>query len=159
MTTFFGWQMMKNQFSRFSGSSCAGFTLMELMVTVAIIGILAAVALPAYRDYVIRGKIPQATNNLASMRVKLEQHFQDNRTYEGACAVNTVAPLPTPDDFTYTCPTLTATTFTIVATGTESMDGFIYTIDQSNTKTTTAVPSDWGNPPITCWVVKKGGVC
>ncbi len=151
---------MKNQCFCFQKSVSTGFTLIELMVTIAIVSILAAVALPSYSDYVIRGRIPQATNNLASMRVKLEQYFQDNRTYVGACADGTVAPpLPASDDFTYTCPTLTATTYTVQAAGTGKMNGFTYTIDQANTKTTTAVPTGWGTAPIACWVVKKGGAC
>jgi type IV pilus assembly protein PilE len=136
-----------------------GFTLIELMVTVAIIAILASIALPTYSDYVMRGRIPQATNNLASMGAKLEQYFQDNRTYVGACAANTVAPLPAADDFTYTCPTLTANAFTVVATGGGVMSGFTYSIDQHNAKSTTAVPTGWGTVPVSCWVVRKGGGC
>ena len=150
---------MSHPFFRFQRSSGTGFTLIELMVTVAVVAILAAIALPAYTDYVIRGRIPQATNNLAGMRVKLEQYFQDNRTYVGACASGTVAELPASDDFTYTCPTLTATAYTVQAAGTGTMNGFTYTIDQDNTKTTTAVPSGWGTAPIACWVLNKGGAC
>jgi len=138
-----------------------GITLLELMIAVAIAGILAAVAIPSYRDYSIRGRIPQATNALAALRVQLEQHYQDNRTYVGACVANTVAPLPSSDDFTYSCPTLTDTTFTAQATGvtTGPMNGFTYTIDQSNNRRTTAVPSGWGTATINCWVTKKGGIC
>ncbi|WP_292935266.1 type IV pilin protein [Noviherbaspirillum sp.] len=137
----------------------AGFTLIELMVTVSIIAILAAIAVPSYHNYVISGKIPQATSNLASMRVKLEQFYQDKAKYTGACVAGTVAPLPTSDNFTYACTTLTDTTFTVTATGTGPMSGFTYTIDQANNKTTTAVPSGWGTAPVSCWVVKKGGGC
>lgn len=139
----------------------SGFTLLEMMVTVAIIGILAAVAIPSYRDYTIRGKIPQATNTLATLRVQLEQYYQDNRTYVGACAANTVAPLPASDDFTYSCPTLTDTAFTVQAAGVSSkaMNGFTYTIDQSNSRRTTSLPSGWGTAPVECWVTKKGGAC
>lgn len=143
------------------GYKQSGFTLLEMMVTVAIIGILAAVAIPSYRDYTIRGKIPQATNTLATLRVQLEQYYQDNRTYVGACAANTVAPLPASDDFTYSCPTLTDTTFTVQAAGVSSkaMNGFTYTIDQSNSRRTTSLPSGWGTAPVECWVTKKGGAC
>lgn len=139
----------------------SGFTLIEVMVTVAIIAILAAVAMPAYQDYVTRGRIPQATNNLATLRVQLEQYYQDNRTYVGACADNTVAPRPPADDFQYTCPTLTATTFTAQAEGvsTGPMNGFTFTIDQSNTRRTTNLPSGWGSFPVNCWVTKKDGSC
>jgi type IV pilus assembly protein PilE len=147
-----------NQQNVFGGRQ-AGVTLIELMVAVAIVAILAAVALPVYTDYIMRGRIPQATNNLASMRVKLEQYFQDNRTYVGACVAGTIAPLPPADDFTYTCPTLTASTFTVQAVGSGSMAGFTYTLDESNNKKTTAVPTGWGTAPVDCWVRAKGGVC
>lgn len=142
-----------------AASRHTGFTLIELMVTVVIAAILAAVAMPAYTDYVKRGRISQATNNLSSMRVKLEQFYQDNRTFEGACQDGTVASLPQADDFTYSCPTLTGSAYTIQATGVGSMTGFTYTINQENKKVTTAVPSGWGTAPIECWVVKKAGAC
>ncbi len=58
-----------------------GFTLIELLVVVAIIAILASVAMPLYTDYVIRSKTSEATSTLATMRVQMEQSFQDNRTY------------------------------------------------------------------------------
>jgi type IV pilus assembly protein PilE len=92
----------------------------------------------------------------------MEQFYQDNRTYVGACASGTVAPLPTANDFTFSCPALnlTANTFRAVATGTGSMNGFIYTIDESNNRATTGVPdSSWGTTPASCWIVRKGGGC
>ena len=139
-----------------------GFTLIELMVTVAIIGILASIAVPAYTDYVTRGKLAEASSELATMRVKLEQFFQDNRTYSGACVANTVATLPAGKYFTYACSNLTASTFTVTAPGVtaEGAGGFSYSIDQDNTKTTASVPTGWSLPsPNTCWVTKKGGGC
>ena len=54
-----------------------GFTLIELMITVAIIAILAAVALPAYSTYVTRARITDAVKGLSEMRLKMEQYFQD----------------------------------------------------------------------------------
>jgi len=140
-----------------------GFSLIELMVTVAIIGILAAVAMPAYTDYVMRGKVTEAVAMLSDMRVKLEQYFQDNRTYVGACASGTVAPLPSSTAvkyFSYTCPTLTATTYTVQAEGVaaQGMGGFTYTIDQSNAKATTSVPTGWV-AATTCWTLRKDGSC
>ena len=63
-----------------------GFTAIELMVVVAIVGILAAIALPSYFAYVQRGKVSEVTSILGDGRVAAEQFFNDNLTYVGfAC--------------------------------------------------------------------------
>lgn len=142
----------------------SGFTLLELMIAVAIIGILSAIAVPAYKNYVLRGKIIEATSGLSDMSVKLEQYFQDNRSYVGACAAGTIAPLPATtanSNFTFTCPVLTATTYTVNATGisTKSLVGFVYSIDQTNTRRTVTAGAGWSGSGSACWVVKQDGSC
>ena len=144
-------------------SAARGFTLIEVMVAVAIVAILATVAYPAYTDYIVRSKIAEAVGQLSDMRVKMEQYFLDNRTYVGACAAGTVAPLPASPQvkyFTFTCPTLTATTYTIQADGVaaQGMTGFTYTIDQANNRATTSVKTGW-SLTANCWVLKKDGSC
>lgn len=138
-----------------------GITLIELMVAVAIAGILAAIALPAYSEYVMRGRLTEAFATLGAQGVRMEQYFQDQRTYVGACVATTVAPPMTNTSFfTYTCPTLTATAYTLTATGTGSMNGFIFTLDQNNAQVTTGLPTGWTLPnPSTCWVKAKNGTC
>jgi type IV pilus assembly protein PilE len=135
-----------------------GFTLIELMIVVAIVGILASVALPAYNDYVTRGKLAEATAGLSNGRIKMEQYFQDNKTYSGT----TTPPCPaSTTNFTYDCntPAPDLSTYTITATGNGNLSDFKYTINQSNTKATTHLPSGWGSFPKGCWVTKKGGGC
>ena len=144
--------------------SAKGFTLIEVMITVAIVAILAAVAIPSYTDYITRSKIQEATSTLLSMRVKMEQYFQDQRTFIGACAAGTVAPLPAGlKYFTVGCSNQAATTYTVTATGIAGSDmaQFSFTIDQGNTRQTTSVPtaSGWSLPATNCWVTRKGGIC
>jgi len=139
----------------------AGFTMIELLITVAVIAILAAVALPNYTDYVTRSKLVEAKTNLSDMRTRLEQYFLDNRTYPAACIASAAGPagagniyLPATNKyFAVTC-ALTATTYTITATGV----GFVFTIDQGNNRRTTAVPAGW-TTSNTCWVSRKNGDC
>jgi type IV pilus assembly protein PilE len=133
-----------------------GFTLIEVMITVAVVAILAAVALPQYRDYVTRGRIPEATSRLATLQVQAEQYFQDNRTYVGAPACS--ADTTTSRYFNFSCSASSATAFTLRAVGKDAMAGFTYTVTQAGAKATSAVPSGW-TTSATCWITKKGGVC
>ena len=54
-----------------------GFTLIELMIVVAIIGILAATAIPAYQDYTIRAKVVEGINIASGLKVGVSESFQD----------------------------------------------------------------------------------
>lgn len=132
-----------------------GFTLIELMIVVAIVAILASVALPNYQDYVRRSKVQEATSNLASERVSMEQFFQDNRTYTGPNPAT--LKVAATKYWNYALSNHTATTYTITATPAASsgMSGYQYTIDQNNARTSIAD----GTPGLTCWLDKKGGAC
>jgi len=142
-----------------------GFTLIELMITVAIIAILAAVALPAYNDYVQRSKLIEAFSNLSAFRVQMEQFYQDNRRYDGGGLGGCGAGAPTEAKyFTYACvPAVApAQTYVVTATGipAQGMTNFVYTLNEQNAKGTTSVYTGWnGAPNPACWVRRKDGSC
>jgi type IV pilus assembly protein PilE len=139
-----------------------GFTLIEMMVVVAIIGILATIAYPSYRDYIIRGRIPEGLALLSNERITMEKYLGSNLVYlltPGGAHACTRYPVVT-RYFSVTCVTGTDTplTYTLQATGINSMTGFNYTIDQAGNRTTQTLGAGWGKTvttPQTCWVLKS----
>jgi type IV pilus assembly protein PilA len=72
-----------------------GFTLIELMIVVAIIGILAAIAIPAYLDYAIRSQVAHGINLAAAAKVAVAEYYQDQGAYPGDNATAGLAAAPT----------------------------------------------------------------
>ncbi len=140
-----------------------GFTLIEVMITVAIVGILAMVAFPSYRDYLVRGQLVEASNGLATVRAQMERHFQDNRSYAtvGAFTTPCAAAVATRTfgSFVVSCTVApTDTTFTLQAVGSGPVNGFTYTITQQDVRATTAAPAGY-NTCASGWMLKKGQTC
>jgi len=134
-----------------------GFTLIELMIAVVVLGIISAIAVPAYQDYAKQSKVSAGFGALSEWALRMEQYRQDNRTYMNGtnCGASVAsAAANSAQDFAFTC-TGDATTFTLTATGSGSLNGFEYTINQNGVKTST---TNWGNSN-NCWVRKAGGAC
>ena len=147
-------------FHTMSSPSNQGFTLIELMIALAIGAILAAIAVPAYRDHILRARIPEATSTLSSLAMRLEQHYQDNQAYGDAkgCAIT----MPTDKFFKFECSAENSgQSFLLKATGNSKgvMSDFVFTLDQNGNTKTTQVPAAWGKAPFNCWINKRSSTC
>lgn len=132
-----------------------GITLIEVLITLVIVGILSGVAIPAYTDHVTRSRTAEAFTALGAAQANAEQFWSNTRSYADYDESGAF-PAATPN-FTYALSNATPSTYTITATGRARMAGFTYTIDQNGTRATPATPA-WGTS-TSCWVDQKGGQC
>lgn len=118
----------------------SGFTLIELMIVIAIIGILAAIALPGYQDSVRKTRRAAVQADLVEISSYMERHFTESNSYTGA----TIAASGVTSDYYTVTPTITALTYTLTAaaTGSQTSD----TGCLSLTLTHTGVKA-----PAACW--------
>ena len=151
-----------------------GFTLLELMIACVVVAILATIAYPQYTEFIRRSRITDATSQLNDLRVRMEQAFQDNRSYAvaGNCAVNPTIPAfdATRDNFQFTCNLVAGAMggyrLDALGNGGKSMGQFQYRLlvdgdTGALIRSTQSVPPSW-NPlpsPNNCWQVRKGGGC
>lgn len=130
----------------------SGFTLMELMIAVAIIGILAGIALPAYNGYVEKGRIKAAQADLVALSLNLENAYQRTLAYPTATPANTAATKaafpgwqPAESSFGYSVAS-SATTYTVTATGSGgSLNGCVISLTNGNARTITSCGKYNGN--------------
>ena len=135
-------------------NAARGFTLIELMIVVAIAAVLMAVALPSYRAYVQRSRVPVALDTLSAYQTRMEQRYQDVGNYATGSAC--WASIPTVSNFTVSCViTSSGQGFTATATGSGPMAGYAYTINHAGARVTTAHPK---GAVSTCWST-RGSTC
>jgi type IV pilus assembly protein PilE len=150
-----------------------GFTLIELMIVVAVIAILSAIAYPRYTSYIQRSHLGEAFAELGTLRQQLEQYYQDHRDYgaSGSGCGGSSSPILTSTDtnpagtqyFGYQCTSVSGDpnnaavqTYFLTATGraAQGMSGYTYTLDYNGNKQTTAYPGVSGTKA--CWLLKIG---
>lgn len=93
-----------------------GFTLIELMIVVAVVAILAAIAVPAYNEQVRKSRRSDAIAAVGQVQLAMERWRADNPTYANPTAAATYPALPTSPFYTYALTNQSATAYTITAT-------------------------------------------
>ncbi len=137
----------------------AGFTLIEVMIVVAIVAILTSIALPMYTDYIRTGAVTEGLANLSAQRIRMEQYFQDHRNYDNACGSAVVPTLNPTKYFTYGC-NASGATYSLSATGQGAVSNFVYSVNQAGTRATTLPSVGWDSTrAASCWIIKKDGTC
>jgi type IV pilus assembly protein PilE len=129
-----------------------GFTLIEILIVVLIVGILSAIAIPQYTEYVLKGKLTEAMALLSDLQIREEQYYQDNRVY-----ANNMTPRAAGQYFTATsCVFRGGDTQTYLCTANAPTINYTYTINEVGTKTTTT-PA--GGTPSPCWLRSSSTTC
>jgi type IV pilus assembly protein PilE len=131
---------MKKYRDKLAMYAAKGLTLVELMMTVAIIGIIASIAIPSFQNQIVDARRRDGITQLLQLQMQQESYRLTNKSY----ATTTQLGLPVSDYYAFTSSTVSATTYTLTATAKSSQTGdsacTALTLDQSMNKA-----------PEACW--------
>lgn len=137
------------------GVRSPGFTLLELLVAMAVAGLLTVIAIASYTSYIQRARLSEAFEGLTNYRLKMEQAFQDNGNF-GTAACLVAVPADTPH-FKFSCEIGNGgLSFVATAKGANKMEGRQFTVNDDGAQATTEFPGASGLPAA-CWLTRAGG--
>ncbi len=147
------WKMRYTHKNSPKTNSNVGFSLIELLVSIGIVGILAAVAVPSYISFTKNGEISSALATLMNLTTQMEKRFVDLGSYN--CGIS----IPADATYAFTCSLTDGYTLTAASTAGTSA-AYQYTIIQSGARATKKF--DGGTPTgnnANCWLINKSGGC
>ncbi|MBQ0746680.1 MAG: pilin [Marinobacter sp.] len=132
-----------------------GFTLIELMIVVAIIGILAAIAIPQYQNYIAKSQVSRAVAELGALKTAYETCLNDGKTAVGECDMgwtgSNILSLSAPATSTAGTSVTTAITNTAALTATGTIAGTFGGNAAATLKDATAKTVTWARSSLGTW--------
>lgn len=130
-----------------------GFTLIELIIVILIVGILVAISVPAYQDYVRKARRSDAMDTMLGLQNQQERYRANNTTYGNEADLGLAEPVPTVENFyTVQISANTATGYTLVATALgDQVNDTDCAGDNAMTITVNAANPRGSKTPVACW--------
>ena len=132
-----------------------GFTLIELMIVVAIIGILAAIAIPQYQNYIAKSQVSRAMAETGAMKTAYEDCLNNGKTIIGACDMgwtgSDILSLTAPATSTAGTPVTAAVTNTVALASNGTISGTFAGNASAALKDTTAKTVTWKRSTLGTW--------